>query len=340
LACCSEYVFHYIEQKQADGSTVTRQELNDLLNSAYLGHEEFAAYTKKYSHLEAVAACERIQRQYFEDIGPEAREKLHSLIPTLYDKEQPSNQEQAEKSYSKHRKRQFAIWGKFGTEIKNSNSKTKRYYLSDLESFRGGLEADFTVAVYDDLDKVLGLKPIKTYNLPFILRRTQCEELSKKRFTELVQRRHPKEASEWLESLERQRNLLGYIHVHSLVEKANEVYFEISKPRELQFEQVVRLEGLTLTGNNVSLRTGEGSIQVQLSKRKLNCWISERNSFKLSQSLHLPPLFALYPLHAINPGGKHTQWSIAFGLDAFLLESIMRRARRVGIRSDNTAIFL
>ena len=265
-------------------------------------------------------------------------------MPTLYDKEPPANQEQANKSYGKYLGRQRVIWSKFGTQIQTpgSTSKSKKYYLSDLESFRGGLTSDFTVAIYDELDEYLGIKPVKTYNLAFVLRRTQYKELSKQQFTELVQRKHPTQANEWLVDLEQQRNLLGYLQVYGLIDgKANEMYFEVRKSLiDNQFHQVLHLQGLTIGGSNAQLLRGEHSINGELKKRKLNCWVSEKNSFKLSDAQHLPPLFAIYPLHGINPGGKHDEWSIAFGLDAFLLDSISHKLRWAIHRSDNAAIFV
>ena len=337
-----EYVYNYIKGRKNDGTTITRKELGELLYSAYLGQENFNLYTEKYSPLEAVAACERILPQYFEDIKPLAEEKLHRLVPTLYSKKPPADQEQAEKSYSAYRWNQRRTWSEFGIEIKGPGSKSKRYYLSDLESFRGGMESDFTVAIYDDLDERLGLTPVKTYNLPFVLRRTQYDELTKQQFINLLQRKHPKSAEEWVKDLERQQHLFGYLHVYGLVEgRANEMYFEVGKGHiEYRFHQVIRLEGLAIGGDNTRLRRGEGGINGQLKKRKLNCWISELNSFKLSESLHLPPLFAIYPLHALNIGGKYDEWSIAFGLDAFLLTSISKKLWWPKSRFDNTAIIL
>jgi hypothetical protein len=166
--------------------------------------------------------------------------------------------------------------------------------------------------------------------------------LSKQQFTELLQRKNPDQADEWTKTLERQRHLFGYLHVQGVIEgKANEMYFEINKRRiDNRFHQVVRLEGLTASGSGQQLRRSEDSINGRLKKHKLNCWISEHNSFKLSESLHLPPLFAIYPLHAINPGGTYDEWSVAFGLDAFLLDSISRKVRWAGSRSDNTAIII
>ncbi len=338
-----EYVYNYIEHQGINRTAIIREKFNKILNEAYLGYETFHMYTKKYSPLEAVAACERIQHLYFEDTEVPPREKLHRLVPTLYDKEAPSDQQQAEKRYGSYRKQQLAVWHKYGTEIKGTFSKSPRYYLSDLESFRGGLESDFIVAIYDDLDEKLGLKkPVKTYALPFVLRRTHFDELSKQQFIDLLERKHPQHAKEWWQQLERQRNLLGYVHVQGLIEgKAKEVYFEISRSRiGNEFQQVVRLQGFTISGDNIHLRTGADSINSELKKRELNCWVSEHNSFKLSETCRLPPLFALYPLHALNTNGTFRTWSIAFGLDAFFLDCITYNRRRTSIRTDNTAIIL
>jgi len=174
-----------------------------------------------------------------------------------------------------------------------------------------------------------------------VLRRTQGEELSKQSFEELVRRNHPDVADQWLASLQRQ-TVLGYIHVQDLVRgKANEAYFEIDRDRiHYEFQQVIRLEGIKIDGSSVRLRTGKESINSELKKRQLNCWVSEQKSFRLSEALHLPPLFAVYPLHALHPGGKFSEWSIAFGLDAFLLECSAKGIRWAHTRSDNTAIIL
>ena len=335
-----DYVYQYM-QRIGNDATTTREVFNKVLNDAYLKPEKFLAYTRRYSPLEAVAACERVKLQPFDDDKTQTAERLYWLVPTLYDKEPPIDQQQAEERYKKYRKSQIAVWSKFGTEIRNSSSTKKRYYLSDLESFRGGMESDFTVVLYDELDKQLNIKPVKTYNLPFVLRRTQGEELSKQSFEELVRRNHPDQADQWLANLQRQK-LLGYIHVQDLVRgKANDTYFEIDRDRiHYEFQQVLRLEGIKIDGSAVRLRAGKESINSELKKRQLNCWVSEQKSFRLSEALHLPPLFAVYPLHALHPGGNFSEWSIAFGLDAFLLECSAKGIRWAHTRSDNTAIIL
>jgi hypothetical protein len=339
-----EYVYNYITEQGITDTTLTRDRLNKLLKEAYLGHENFFAYTRKYSPLEAAAACERIQRQYSSDTIALATEKMHRLVPTLYDTSPPTTQEQAEQRYALYQKHQLKKWRKFGTEIKGALGKN-RYFLSDLESFRGGLESDFTVAVYDDLDERLGLQPVKTYGLPFIMRRTQYTELTEEQFTSLVKSKHPQKADIWLKELNQQPNLLGYVHVQGLVDgQANDVYFEISKSLiGSAFHQVIRLQGITIDGSNSGLRYGSQSIQSirnTLKKRSFNCWVSEYKSFTISDMKRLPPLFELYSLHALSPTGKQSPWTIAFGLDAFFLECIMPGNRRTNARTSDTAIIL
>jgi len=336
-----EYVYNYMEQQGIQETTIIRERLNRLLEEAYLAHETFFAYTLKYSPLEAVAACERIQQQDFEDTVARSKEKLHQLVPTLYASRIPANQEQGERQYTSYSKQQQYIWRKYGTEVKGSHAKN-RYFLSDLESFRGGLESDFTVAIYDELDEGLGMVPVKTYTLPFVLRRTQCVELGNEQFLTLLKRKNPQQGEIWQQALEQQRNLLGYIHVKGLIDgKANDVYFEISKLLiGATFHQVIRLQGFTIGGNNTPLRTDVQSINGRLKKQSLNCWVSEHNSFTLNEAKHLPPLFAIYPLHALLPNGKYHTWSVAFGLDAFFLECITQNRRRMTNRTDDTAIIL
>jgi CRISPR-associated helicase Cas3 len=336
-----EYVYNYIQQQGIQETTITRERLNRLLEEAYLTHESFFAYTRKYSPMEAVAACERIQPHNFEDTIAQSKEKLHQLVPTLYATNIPTNQEQGEQKYTSYLKQQYSVWRKYGTEIKGSTGK-KRYFLSDLESFRGGLESDFTVAIYDELDEQLGMTPVKTYTLPFVLRRTQCVELGKEQFLALLKRKNPQQAEIWQQALEQQQNLLGYMHVKDLIAgKANDVYFENSKSLiGVEFHQVIRRQGFAIGGSNTQLRTGVQSINGRLQKLSLNCWVSEYNSFKLAEMKHLPPLFTIYPLHALLPNGRYEQWSIAFGLDAFFLECIMSRTRRTTLRRDNSAIII
>jgi CRISPR-associated helicase Cas3 len=333
-----DYVYHYLTNHVRNDTSMSRDKLSSTLNEAYLGHETFDKYTIKYSPLEAVAACERIQRQYFEDRKTEAVERLHHLVIDLYSNKPPEDHAEVEQGYKKYLNRQRAIWHKFGTPIQ-SNAKTtkgKSYYLSDLESFRGGMESDFTVVIYDELDRQLGINPIKTYTLPFVLRRTQCEEISREQFVAMAKKNHPGQAEQWLASLRPSREPFGYLHVFDLVRgKANHVYFEASKADiDGRLQEVIRLDGVTIDGEHVHLSTRKGGINDRLKQCKLNCWISERKSFPLSQSLFLPPLFAIYPLHARQVGGTYSEWSIAFGLDAFLLESINRRKRWAGVRID------
>ncbi|HEY0753929.1 MAG TPA: type I-D CRISPR-associated helicase Cas3' [Ktedonobacteraceae bacterium] len=337
-----EYVYNYIGEQSVANTMLTRERLNALLTEAYPGHENFLAYTRTYAPLEAIAACERILRpQHFSDTIALASEKMHHLVPTLYNVARPATQELTEDYYIRQRKRQKAVWRKFGVQVKGTH-RTDHFFLSDLESFRGGMESDCTVAVYDELDQRLGFRPVKTYDLPFLMRRTQYTELTEDQFTALVKRRHPQQADIWLGELKRQGHLLGYIHVHELIQgQANEVYFEVSKESiGSTFHQVIRLSGINIDGDNARLRSSSQGIRGALRKRSLNCWVSEQNSFTLSETKRLPPLFELYPLHALLPNGQPRLWTIAFGQNAFFMEGVIPQRRLTTLRTDGTAIIL
>ncbi len=337
-----EYVYEYLKQHRSASGVVSREQLNQLLKQAYLSDETFFAYTSKYSPLEAVAACERDQWMYLTDTVEGKKERMHQLVPLLYQRKEPENQEETEKAYQRYRKIQLAVWKKYGTEIKGAQG-ANRSFLSDLESFRGGMESDFTVAIYDDLDERAGFQPVKTYALPFVLRRTAGTELSEEQFAQLVTKRHPQKAAAWLAPIQKQRQrLLGYIHVQELLkERAAEVYFEVRASRiENVFQQVLRLQGFTMGGGAIQFRNGPTSLNEILKARSLNCWVSEQGSFFLRDIKRLPPLFAVYPLHALLPNGQYNTWSVVFGLDAFLLESVSRPPRRKTSRTNEPAIIL
>ncbi len=319
-----DYVYTYLAGRARDGATITREQLGRLLKDAYLGNETFAFYPRRYSPLEAVAGVERVLADDFSDTRPQKERRLHRLVPTLYAPRLPGDEEQAEKSYQDYRRAQQEVWVRFGKPIEGAAG---RFFLSDLESFRGGLESDFVVALYDELDEAIGFKPVKVYTLPFVLRRTCWEEMSKQAFSRMVTARHPAHAEQWLQELDRQRNILGYLHVTGLVEgKANVVAFEALKSAIAgRFRQVIRLSGLGLYAQGGTLLTTQESILGRLGGLSLNCWVSQASSFALARAQPpLPPLFAVYPLRARALGGKPSEWSIAFGLDAFFLDSVYR----------------
>jgi len=322
-----EYAHEFLRNRLPENGEIERAEFSQKLHSAYQAFENFEAYINIYSPLEAIAACERILKQYQFDSKPEVENKLHQLVSTLYDQKPPANLEHIKENYKKLNKKQYAIWHKYGTPVKSPNSQSKKpkYYLPDLESFRGGMESDFTVAIYDELDKILGLKPIKTYSLPFIVRRTKFTELSKDAFYELVSHNHPAQAEVWLKEFPNPERVLGYVHVTGLIEgQAHEMAFDIIKQslELVDSRQVMRVAGFSIPHPQLNLG---GGINTKLRERSLNCWISEYKSFSVSKNL--PPLFAVYPLKARLPNGQADEWSIAFGLDAFFLASLKSKQR-------------
>ncbi len=327
-----EYVHAYVQNRlPAENAELERNALSELLNEAYLPYEDFGAYTRKYAPFEAIAACERIKHQYQSDVKAGNIERLQRLVATLHCAEPPVTQEQAEQFYRSRLRGQYAVWKKFGTPIHGSDT----CYLGDLESFRGGFESDFEVAIYDDRDRELGMKPLKYYNLFFTLRRTECQEMTKKAFTDLITKNHPREAAEWVAELERDHpGLLGYIRVYGLIEgKARRVYCQLPKDflDEEAYRMPLRLPAgkLTLGGTELKLLP-RGGIQEALSKQERNCWIAPRTTFAVGrgQQKPLPALFTIYPLLPVRLAGTRaeSEWSIAFGINAFLLESIFTKS--------------
>jgi hypothetical protein len=176
---------------------------------------------------------------------------------------------------------------------------------------------------------------LKYYNLFFTLRRTECQELAKEAFADLIRKNHPREAEKWLAELEKDHpGLLGYVRVYGLIEgRARRVYYTL--PQDFLNEEAHRMpvrlpKGLlTIEGEGLKLLP-RGGINEALGQQERNCWIVPRTTFAVGrgQQKPLPALFTVYPLLPVRIVGKQpkSEWSIAFGVNAFLLESIFTKS--------------
>src|SRR5262249_48656046 len=153
--------------------------------------------------------------------------------------------------------------------------------------------------------------------LPFVLRRACWQISSADQVTDRLRGHWPDDRIEQTLKRIKRQSVLGWVWVNGLVRgPANEFYFTIYKSQiESRYEQMIRLAGFEVAGGPGDL----SAINRALQGRALNCWISERPGGAVGAGL--PPLFALYTLRPLAENGHPSTalWSIAFGLDAFLL---------------------
>lgn len=308
------YVYKHIqEQNQQWKADIVfpRSDVLQAIEFAYTPKEDFRHYWGKYSPLEAIAARERIKLGALSDNREDTEKILADVIIDLYQPDDPVKVLEA---------RQMQLWREFGQVDKRiTRPQSRDWYLPEIESFRGG--GYFQVALYDLLDEEKGWFPFKIYNLPFVLRRTVFRKLRPSQFENLVNQKSNKDqAHKFLRRVGR-ANVLGFLQVEGLADESNRFHFEIPGYKlKNKHEQVYRLDGWEIVIEN-ELQQQLDLINRDLEKRKLISWYYPFPPWDLEATYNLPALFQVYSLKSMRGGNL---FSVAFGLNAFLLDSVMK----------------
>lgn len=312
LALVPGYVYEFLAARLAARTEVGREQLRDLIEEAYRRPEEFEGYLGRYGSVPMAEAMQLVRTLFQPDDRPRIEERLGKVIQAL-------------------------------TGDPPGRAMCKRRQLSDggvltpLLTFRGaGLEA----AILDVRGQDPGC-PAKRYDLTFLLRRGVFEELDERSYQAELDRlegEHP----EWAAELARERRfgrlispreddllgVWGFFRLTGLLAEARRVWFEIPE-QELMGKkgQVTVLEGLEIrTDPPVQLRL----LNRTLRRKRVVAWVMDVHpaGFRLGRAL--PPLFAVYELRPLRPGGgtyAHP-WCIAFNQNAFFLDSLRWNPRR------------
>jgi CRISPR-associated endonuclease/helicase Cas3 len=304
---------------ELSGIPVPRQQFIAAVVDAYRPYERFSKYAMHFAPLEAAAAADRILRQELSDRHTSTSQCLDQLLVDLY----RPRAEDVTKVARGLRGDQRRLWRTFGGPVRGSRS-AEEIYLPEIEAFRGS--DYFDCALYDCIDAGRGLFPFRFYNLLFVLRRTNFREHSVAEFTDMVRRHNGSQAERFLRRVE-QRRVVAHLTVESVVEgPATRFWFEIDDAAlDAGCDTLLKLKGFRIASEptthlRLTNRTLEG--------RSLIAWVSQLDPWSLAARFCLPPLFHLYPLRPIGPMGRPssgTDWSVAFGLSAFLLESTGRK---------------
>ncbi len=292
---------------------ISRLSILQVIEDAYTLKENFWYYWRKYSPLEAMAARDRILLGSLSDNRQEVEERLGDVILDLYD---PPD------TLLELQNRQRDLWREFGQvdpQIKKPQLRDR--YIPEIESFRGG--SDFQVAIYDLLDEAKGWPPFKIYNLPFVLRRTMFRKLTESQFERIIQEKAGVEDAKRFLRRAKRANVLGYLKIEALVEESTRFHFEIPRHKlRDKHERVCRLDGWEFVIEN-ELQSQLDNINRQLEKRKLIAWYYQGAPWDLTATYNLPTLFQTYALKPMNTNNS-TFYTVVFGLNAFLLDSVIR----------------
>ncbi|PMB02180.1 type I-D CRISPR-associated helicase Cas3', partial [Fischerella thermalis CCMEE 5273] len=196
-------------------------------------------------------------------------------------------------------------------QVYRCQSEEKTEIIDEARSFRGSSQLD--CAIYDltnpddpEVDR------FKMYNLPGILSNFIFELWDEKSFME--------KAKKTGVTTKRFEKALCYLKLKDFREVREDWHFyypgNIRKLAETGKVQV--LEDLEICQPH-----GYGIQQISdaVSRRKLVCFISDRDRNYLRATLRLPMHFQLYPL-TNEPENRGSWYSIAFGQDALLLETL------------------
>jgi hypothetical protein len=207
----------------------------------------------------------------------------------------------------------------------------ERNIIWALLTFRG---TGFEVAILDERGVDSGF-PARRYDLMFLLRRGRFEEIDEDTYRSELEQLTAKNLH-WAKEVERERRfsrsiglapsdllgVYGFFRLRGLLDQGRRVWFEVDEGQIAgRREEVTVVEGLELCsepGARISM------VAKRLRKKALVAWFTDRHPLALRLGRALPPLFEVYELRVRGAGGRlrETVWSIAFGQNAFFLDSL------------------
>lgn len=304
VALLPEYVYHFLDGKLTDRQSISRSELYALIEEGYAKTEDFERYLHIHAATEFQAARKNVRQLFQPDDQPRIERKLGRAIAALTGK----GDRQAWEMYRRY--------------------KDEDRILAPLLTFRS---SGFEAAVLDDRGTDPGF-PAKRYNFMFLLRRGVFTELDEEEYLT----RLGTLATCWPEETVRERRygkrigrnpedllgVYGFFRLTGLLKKGRRVWFEadenIVRGRRAQVTVVDGLE--VVTDPEVRLRR----LNNHLRRKQIVAWFVDRHPGSIRLGRALPPLFEIYGLRVRRPGGglSPTMWSIAFGQDAFFVDSL------------------
>ncbi len=339
LALVPGYVHNLLEEKYAtlfNCQECSRQDFSAAIRDAYTAPNLFTGYLTKYAPLEAAAAANRIIKLYTSDVQPEYSDRLKQTVVDLFPRRDGSPF-----LFDSLSRQQWAIWKRLGeSKVQSWNIigkmvKRETIYFPELEQFRGS--SNLACAIYDRLDEERGFFPFKIYNLPFVARRTQFQEVEEEVFFAHLRRfqvRFPEKIGPFEKSLK--RNLvLSYVIVNDLVDgTSQQLSFELDLDEiENPPEQLHRFKSLRMhlkASLPCSVENANEAIEEINNANGWLGWVSEQRPYDLQWMHKLPPLFELFPLRVIPAGGgvvggEDKLWTLALGSSAIFMDSLPLR---------------
>ena len=300
IALVPEYVHNFLNERLGTQTSISRQQLTDLVYEAYRTPNQFRGYLRRYTPVEAHALKEFVVHQFQPDDRPRIERALTQIIEVMSEREVSKIERQ-------------------------HNWLVAHRMLTPLQSFRGhGLE----VALWDNTEKIGS--PIKTYDLLFVLRRGVFRELSGEEFFRKVERwleKHPEEERPLRRRLamvgpdiDDLVGVYGYFELNGILPDARKVWFECYQSDIKEWHKLTCIQGLEVQTDPFCPMSRLNRL---LRKKSFVVWLGRQDPFTLRLAHGLPPLFEVFELRVLNLSGRciHRS-SIAFNQNAFFLDCL------------------
>ncbi|MDI6903708.1 MAG: type I-D CRISPR-associated helicase Cas3' [Methanocellales archaeon] len=304
IAIVPKQVYRNFKTNVGERDFIDRAELMELVKASFRSYEDFESYMNTYIGVEGKIIFDRYIETLTRDEQSRYRERLYQVLTTL-----------TQKSIE---------------EIGELYKKTAPSVRDILQTYRG-TEPQF--AIFDHEDDQKGWFPFKFYRMDFVLRRCNFTPIEKYELMRLLERyendprattfrRDFQEMSSW-------ETIISPIKVHSTLTKPN-VYTYTLPDEETKkiIEKVgsVRRLGLSVVRTNIK----ESFVKISniLREHDFIALAIQGSQYFLSEEYDLPPLFRLHPLKNFRRGHPAPgKYSIAFGLDAIMLDSLIKTGK-------------
>ena len=309
FAFAPEYVCNFLREQIGAATEVSRQRLRMLIEDAYQQPETFQRFRTQHAAVEMAEAVQLALGMFQPDDRPRIEAGLNGVIEGLT-----------------------------GHTLRQAQGQRRRYkeeeILPPLLTFRG---AGMEVAILDARSEDVG-SPAKRYDVTFLLRRGEYEELSEETYrAELEQLKSIR--VDWFGEVSREQRydqkiapapdkllgVFGFFRLTDILDEARRVWFEIDEDDiRGKLQQVTVLEGLSLVTEPPAPTRLLNHV---LNRKRIVAWVTDSPPSTIKFGRALPPLFAVYDLYVNLPGGGRMSrpWSIAFNQDAFFLSSLWWR---------------
>ncbi|MEH1848160.1 MAG: type I-D CRISPR-associated helicase Cas3' [Nostoc sp.] len=273
-----------------DGETYERVNLKNAIDEFWLRKNQFERYPQRWGGIQSAYIYSKLQgNHHMKEKYPEVAKKFGNSIQNV-----------------------------LGISIKQMNaqfyrcqSEGKTKIIDEARSFRGSSQLDCAIYDLTNPDEPEAER-FKMYNLPGILNNFIFELWDKNSFIEKAEKAGV--------ITTRFDKALYYLKFKGYREVREDWHFYYpGNLRELAKSGKVQV----LNNLEICQRHGYGINQISdaVSRRKLVCFISDRDRNFLRATLGLPMHFQAYPL-TNEPEDRSPRYTITFGQDALLLETL------------------